>query len=156
MYFLNIYIYICFQLVAFVREHIWHKALLMGYLVRFELTLVHSLSVFVENLFGQFVKVLGTKTCFSEYITNFSQSFTWFALFSNQNVFDRPLFKPIALWIWIASKQVFLRGKNNFWCKSISNNTELIFIKKKKPEEKKIILSPNNSSCFVIDSRMFD
>ena len=32
------YIYLCFQLIAFVNEHIWHKALLMGYSVRFELT----------------------------------------------------------------------------------------------------------------------
>ena len=34
------YIYVCFQLVAFVREHMWHKALLMGYSMKLELTLV--------------------------------------------------------------------------------------------------------------------
>ena len=37
---------VCFQLVAFVREHIWHKALLMGYPVRFELIRVCSLNGF--------------------------------------------------------------------------------------------------------------
>ena len=31
---------------AFVRGHIWHKALLMGYSIRLELTLVRSLNVF--------------------------------------------------------------------------------------------------------------
>ena len=34
--------YICFQLIAFIREHMWHKALLMGFSMRFELTLVSS------------------------------------------------------------------------------------------------------------------
>ena len=37
------YIYVCFQLV-FVREHMWHKALLMGYSMRLELILVSSIS----------------------------------------------------------------------------------------------------------------
>ena len=37
---------VCFQLVAFVREHIWHKALLMGYSMRLELIFVCSLNVF--------------------------------------------------------------------------------------------------------------
>ena len=32
------YIPVCFQLVAFIREHIWHKALLMVYSMRLELT----------------------------------------------------------------------------------------------------------------------
>ena len=32
--------YICFQVVDFVREHTWHKVLLMGDSVRFDLTLV--------------------------------------------------------------------------------------------------------------------
>ena len=40
------YIHVCFQLVAFVREHIWHKALLMGYLKRLELNRVCSLNGF--------------------------------------------------------------------------------------------------------------
>ena len=40
--FLFCYIYVCFQLVAFVREHMWHKAFLMGYSMRLELTLVSS------------------------------------------------------------------------------------------------------------------
>ena len=40
------YIRMCFQLVAFVREHIWHMALLMGHSMRFELTRVCSLNGF--------------------------------------------------------------------------------------------------------------
>ena len=40
-----LYIYECFQLVAFIREHMWHKeALLMGYLIRLEISLVSSLN----------------------------------------------------------------------------------------------------------------
>ena len=46
LFLLTCYICLCFQLVAFVREHIWHKALLMGYSMRFELTLVRSLNAF--------------------------------------------------------------------------------------------------------------
>ena len=38
--------YICFQLFAFVREHIWRNALLMEYLMRLELTRVFSLNGF--------------------------------------------------------------------------------------------------------------
>ena len=36
------YIRVCFQLVVFIREHIWHKALLMGYSMRVEITLTHN------------------------------------------------------------------------------------------------------------------
>ena len=36
--------YVCFQLAAFVREHMWHKALLMEFSMRLELTLVSSLN----------------------------------------------------------------------------------------------------------------
>ena len=36
--------YVCFQIVALVREYTWHKALLMGYSLRLELTLVSSLN----------------------------------------------------------------------------------------------------------------
>ena len=52
MYFLELiylfcsYIDACFQLVAFVREHIWQKALLMGYSMKLELTCVCSLNDF--------------------------------------------------------------------------------------------------------------
>ena len=42
MYLYRCYICVSFQLVAFVREHIWHKALLMEYLMRLEITLVSS------------------------------------------------------------------------------------------------------------------
>ena len=30
---------VCFQLDVFIREHVWHKVWLMGYSMRFELTL---------------------------------------------------------------------------------------------------------------------
>ena len=40
------FLHICFQLDAFVTEHIWHKTLLMGYSMRFELTRVCSLNGF--------------------------------------------------------------------------------------------------------------
>ena len=36
------YIRVCFQLIAFVREHVWHKVLLMGFLMRLALTHVYS------------------------------------------------------------------------------------------------------------------
>ena len=39
-----LYICVCFQLVAFVREHVWHKAFYMGYSMRLELTLVSSIN----------------------------------------------------------------------------------------------------------------
>ncbi len=39
------YIYVmCFQLFTFIREYMWHKALLIGYSMRLELTLVSSLN----------------------------------------------------------------------------------------------------------------
>ena len=38
------YIYVCFQLVAFVRKHVWHKAFLMGYSMGLALTLVSSIN----------------------------------------------------------------------------------------------------------------
>ena len=38
IYFVH-YIYVCFQLVAFIREHVWYKAFLMWYSRRLELTL---------------------------------------------------------------------------------------------------------------------
>ena len=40
------YIFVCFQLVVFVREYTWHKALLMGYSMRYELTRICSLNAF--------------------------------------------------------------------------------------------------------------
>ena len=40
------YIHVCFQLVAFMREYIWHKALLMEHSMRLELTSVWSLNDF--------------------------------------------------------------------------------------------------------------
>ena len=48
------YIRVCFQLLAFVREHIWHKALLMGYSMKLEFTCVCSLNGFklVMGLYG--------------------------------------------------------------------------------------------------------
>ena len=38
------YMYVCLRLVAFVREHMWHKAFLMGYSMRLELTLDSSIN----------------------------------------------------------------------------------------------------------------
>ena len=38
------YIRVCFQLVAFVIKHIWHKVLLTGYSMRIEITHVCSLN----------------------------------------------------------------------------------------------------------------
>ena len=45
---------ICFQLVAFVSEYTWHKALLIEYSMRFELTRICSLNCFqlVMGLYG--------------------------------------------------------------------------------------------------------
>ena len=37
---------LCFQLVAFVKEHIWQKTLLLGYSMRVELTRVYNLNSF--------------------------------------------------------------------------------------------------------------
>ena len=41
------YISVCFQFVAFLREHIWYRALLMIYSIRLELTCVCSLNDFL-------------------------------------------------------------------------------------------------------------
>ena len=41
---------VCFQLVAFVREHVWHKPLSMGYSKRLELTLVSRQEPFILEL----------------------------------------------------------------------------------------------------------
>ena len=37
IYVLFSYISVCFELVVFVRVHIWHETLLMGYTMRLEL-----------------------------------------------------------------------------------------------------------------------
>ena len=43
----NIHVY--FELVAFVREHIWHKALLMGYSLMFAVRMIFNwLWVYIE------------------------------------------------------------------------------------------------------------
>ena len=44
LFFHTCYICVCLQIVAFVRKHMWHKALLMGLSMRLELTLVSSLN----------------------------------------------------------------------------------------------------------------
>ena len=49
------YIRVYFHLHAFVKEHVWHKALLMEYSVRIELTRVCSLSCF-QLVMGFFMK----------------------------------------------------------------------------------------------------
>ena len=38
------FIYVCFQLVAFAREHTWHKAFSIRYSMKLELTLVFSVN----------------------------------------------------------------------------------------------------------------
>ena len=47
------YIHVCFQRVAFVREHICHKAVLKAYKMRLELTHICSFngSQFVRSLY---------------------------------------------------------------------------------------------------------
>ena len=54
IYLFCFYIRVCFQLVAFVREHIWNKALLMGYSMRVEIPRVCSLNDFhlLMGLYG--------------------------------------------------------------------------------------------------------
>ena len=56
-----LYIYVCFQLVAFVREHVWHKAFLMGYSMRLELILVSSInaSIIYKYIYILFYRLLG-------------------------------------------------------------------------------------------------
>ena len=48
---LCVYIYIYIHLVAFIREHVWHKLLLMRYLMKLELTRVCSLNSFYLRFF---------------------------------------------------------------------------------------------------------
>ena len=54
IYSFRFYICVCFQLESFIKEHIWYKALLMGYSTRLELTRVCSLNGFllVLGLYG--------------------------------------------------------------------------------------------------------
>ena len=42
IYLFGFYICVCFQHDAFVREHVWHKALLMGCSMRLELTQIEE------------------------------------------------------------------------------------------------------------------
>ena len=46
IYFFCSYIDVCFQLDAFIREHVWHEAMLMGYSLRLGITCVCSLNGF--------------------------------------------------------------------------------------------------------------
>ena len=43
---------VCFQHVAFLREHLWHKAMVMRYSMGLELTFVCSLKVFSFGVVG--------------------------------------------------------------------------------------------------------
>ena len=55
IYFVLTYVLcVCFQLLAFVREYMWHKALLMGYSMRLELNLVSSLNDFQSVLYRSY------------------------------------------------------------------------------------------------------
>ena len=76
------YIRVCFQLIALVREHIWHKALFMGYLLRLELTCVCSLNgfqlvmSFYEGHSSLFHKVF-TKACFTPHLLLIFCVYAW-------------------------------------------------------------------------------
>ena len=68
IYLFILFLHTCmFQLDAFIREYVWHEALLMGYSMRLELTRVHSLNVFIANI--SVVKrgpvIVGGFDCFS-------------------------------------------------------------------------------------------
>ena len=47
------YIYVCFQLIDFVRECMWHKTMLMGYTMKLELTyyiylyIIHNIYIYI-------------------------------------------------------------------------------------------------------------
>ena len=66
-------------------------------------------------MFTQFVNIFWTKTCFLKHSL---VNFTWFALFRNQNLDNRPLFKPGVLFylllFWRVSEQISLQDQNNF------------------------------------------
>ena len=54
------YIRVCFQLIAYVREHIWHKALLIGYPMRIELTRLNDfllVMVYIEVFLSFYLSV---------------------------------------------------------------------------------------------------
>ena len=71
------YICVCFQLVAFIRERIWHNALLMGYSRRLELTLVCNLNIFPYNRkLYIFTSVTWSYNCFSRIIINYLKPYT--------------------------------------------------------------------------------
>ena len=48
---LTCYIYVCFQLVPFVWEHVWHKAFLMVYSMRLELLFPIKMTLVWSNWF---------------------------------------------------------------------------------------------------------
>ena len=47
--YLHTFYILCFQLVAFVREHVWNKVFYMGYSMRLELTPVSSINLYARN-----------------------------------------------------------------------------------------------------------
>ena len=51
IYLFILFLHTCFQLVAFVTEHIWQKALLMGYSMRLETTNT-SIYIYIYILHG--------------------------------------------------------------------------------------------------------
>ena len=69
-YLFHSYIRLCFQLIAFVREPIWHKALCMGYSMRLEFTRVWSLNGFqlVMGLYSGHSFLLSLSLSLSIYI----------------------------------------------------------------------------------------
>ena len=86
------YIWECFQLVAFVGKHAWHKALLMGYSMRLELTLVCSLNVF--QLVRLWVLYKGYSPFFLECV--------YFSLLYPSLIFDVFVCVCVLEWFWIS------------------------------------------------------
>ena len=90
------YIYICFQLVAFVREHVWHKTYLMGYSMRLELTRASS----INDLSGQTSLYRGRYSSFLECV--------YFSLLYPSLIFD--IFVVVCVYVC-----VFVLALEGFW-----------------------------------------
>ena len=63
-----------------------------------------------KSMFSPLVNIFLTKTCISVHTTHSSVNFTWFALLSHQECFDRQLFKAfeINFKIFFARVKIFL------------------------------------------------
>ena len=85
LYFLEVffrsYIRVCFQFVAFVKEHMWHKAIWMGHPMRREITRV---SLLVE--------------CFSRFCIDLYRGQCFWATFHFLNIYKKNSTNEIILW----------------------------------------------------------